>query len=357
MVLPSSLIFISAQPDQTYFHWQVELYLNNFHKKGIPKDQLFALFSITSDPSEYIINLKKDYPGIFWYKDTRENKTYQPSIRPHILKKFFEEFPNLGKNVFYHDSDILFYKLPDFKILMRREDMGYVSDTIDYIGFNYIEGCCKRYKKTHPDIPELDLLNKMADIVNIDIELIRNNQNNSGGAQYLLKNINSDYWKQSEIDGIKLYQLMVKYEKNHPIDHHIQKWTAGMWAELWNYWKLGRKTEVHKDISFSWATHKIDNKISGYKYHNIFHLAGVTETFIKDNPDYFFKGAYINKNIIELLKNDIHFFDYVNVNNNTWMYINHAIQYVSDKYNIYYGKKKPFRKIKQTRENIIFYPH
>lgn len=29
------VIFISAQPDQSYFHWQVEVMLHNFIKNGI----------------------------------------------------------------------------------------------------------------------------------------------------------------------------------------------------------------------------------------------------------------------------------------------------------------------------------
>jgi len=339
MTLPTSLIFISAQPDEIYFHWQVELYLNNFVKKGIPKEQLFALFSILDKPSQFIVDLKKDYPGIQWYKDTRTDKSYQPSIRPHILKVFFKEFPNLGKRVFYHDSDILFYKLPDFSALTE-DNIGYVSDTISYVGFNYIKDCCGRYKKEHPNLPELDLLNKMAAAANISVELIKKNDNNSGGAQYLLKNIDTKFWEQVETDSNNLSKVMKDYEKKYLISHHIQKWTADMWAVLWGYWKLGNETKIHPEISFSWAPHKVDDKVGGYTHHNIFHLAGITSEFLKNNPDYFHKGKYNKKNMLDALKKDIHCFDYVNVDNNTWMYIEHAIQYISEKYNIYYGVKK-----------------
>ena len=339
MNLSPSIIFISAQPDEIYFHWQVELYLDNFVKKGIPKNQLITLFSIIGEPSQFIVNLKKDYPGIYWYPDTRKDKSYQPSIRPHILKQFFKEFSDLGKNVFYHDSDILFYKLPDFNTLIK-DDIGYLSDTIGYIGYNYIKGCCERYSSKYSELPELDLLNKMAAATNISVELIKENQANSGGAQYILKNIDSDYWEQVEIDSNRLSEVMKNYEKKYPISHHIQKWTADMWSVLWNYWKLGNKTKIHSEISFSWATHKTADKVWGYEYHNIFHLAGITTEFMKTNPDYFYKGVYHNKNMLKVLKEDIHGFDYVNVNNNTWMYIEHAIQYISEKYNIYYGVKK-----------------
>ena len=354
MTLLESITFISAQPDEIYFQWQVELYLNNFSKKGIPKTQIYALFSIIDKPSQYIIDLKKEYPGVYWYKDTRTNKSYQPSIRPHILKKFFKEFPDLGKNVFYHDSDILFYKLPNFNKLIG-DDTGYVSNTIDYIGYNYIKDVCGRYSKKHTELPELDLLNKMAESANISVELIKKNQKNSGGAQYLLKNIDTQFWEQVEIDSNNLSKVMKDYEKKYPIDHHIQKWTADMWGVLWNYWKRGLETVVHSELSFSWATHKCDNKNWGYTYHNIFHLAGVTDVFIKANPDYFHKGKYHKQNMLEALKKDIHFFDYVNINNNTWMYIEHAIQYISEKYNIYYGVKKtvqPGNKLNNNKFSI-----
>ena len=45
----SELIFISAQPDNKYFHWQVELYLHNF-TKFISKDKCYAIFGYQTEP-------------------------------------------------------------------------------------------------------------------------------------------------------------------------------------------------------------------------------------------------------------------------------------------------------------------
>ena len=50
-----------------------------------------------------------------------------------------------------------------------------MSDTISYIGYDYI--------KSKGD----DILKTMLDIVGIDEDVVKNNQNNSGGAQYILK--------------------------------------------------------------------------------------------------------------------------------------------------------------------------
>lgn len=318
--LSNQLIFISAQPDNIYFHWQVELYLHNF-TKFIPKERCYAIFGYKNKPSEYIKKLKKKYPNIYWYKDNRTETHYIPSIRPNILKQFFKEFPYLGKYVFYHDSDILFQKLPDFEHLLS-DNISYLSDTISYIGYNYITGCCRRYKEKYPELKSNDLLVKMANCCNIPVDLIKNNENNSGGAQYLLKNIDYDFWNQSEIDQNKLYTIMCDYENKYPIDHHIQKWTAGMWGELWNLWKRGQHTKISPDLSFSWAT----GTVSEYYNNNIFHLAGV-------NPDMkhnkFYKGGYANSNPIEKLRANPSFFDYIDKNNATSKYIENMKDYIN----------------------------
>lgn len=313
----SNLIFISAQPDIKYFHWQVELYLHNF-TKFISKDKCYVIFGYETEPSDYIKNLKEKYPNIYWYKDDREDKSYIPSIRPHILKKFFKEYPKLGKFVFYHDSDILFRKLPDFNKLLK-DDVSYLSDTISYIGYDYIVNSCTKYKKEHTELPENDLLIKMAEIVDIPVETIRINQNNSGGAQYLLKNIDFDFWNNVEIDSNKLYKLMTDYEKKY--GNHIQKWTADMWAVLWNIWKKEQKTKVSPDLSFSWATGTLEE----YNKHNIFHLAGVTKD-MKDKK--FWKGGFIEENPIDKLKEDPEFFNYVEENSATNIYIDNMKDYI-----------------------------
>ena len=307
-----NLIFISAQPDSVYFHWQVELYMYQFSKHGI-KDKCYSVFGYTSDaPSDYIINLSKKY-NIFWYKDDRIDKTYIPSIRPHLLKKFFKDKPELGKNVFYHDSDIFLVKLPNFDLLLN-DDIAYLSDTRSYISYNYIEDCSLRYKHKYPELLDNDIITKMCESVGISQELVKENENNSGGAQYLLKNIDWKFWENCEISGIKLYAMLKEYESTYPIDHHIQSWTAGMWAELWEYWKLGKKTRIHSELDFSWAT---DSRAQYHKK-NIFHLAGITS----DQKNVFFKGSYTNKNVFEVYKNDKNVFDDISTNSSTIEYVN-----------------------------------
>ena len=307
-----NLIFVSAQPDNTYFHWQVEVYMYQFSKFGII-DNCHVLFGYTGEgPTEGGLKLKKMYKNIHFYKDERLDKTYIPTIRPHILAKFFKEFPYLGKNVFYHDSDILFVKLSNFSLLLN-DNISYLSDTISYIGYNYIMECCKRYKDKYEELAEDDLFLGMCNEANINPNLVKINQQNSGGAQYLLKNINSNYWEECEKTCVSLYKYMCEYEKKYPISHHIQKWTADMWAVLWNYWKIGGITKIHKELDFSWAT----DTITDYNSKNIFHLAGVSGETSKDR---FYKALYTNKDVIDEYLRDNTIFDHIIPTSSTYAY-------------------------------------
>jgi hypothetical protein len=307
----NDLVFVSAQPDSIYFHWQVELYLYQFSKHGL-KHKCYAVFGYTDEPSDYIIRLSNTY-NVVWYKDERTDKKYIPSIRPHILKKFFKDRPELGKNVFYHDSDIFLVKVPNFDLMA--DNVGYVSDTISYIGYNYIQACSNRYKLKYPELPHNDLVTKMCECMEISEELVKENEKNSGGAQYILRDIDSDFWEQIEESCNKLYTMLKEYESKYPIDHHIQSWTTDMWCVLWEYWKLGKKTVVHTELDFSWGT----QDIKAYKSKNIFHLAGV----LREHSDsIFYKGEYNNKNPIDAYRENKNVFDYISKTSSTYEYIN-----------------------------------
>jgi hypothetical protein len=99
---------------------------------------------------------------------------------------------------------------------------------------------------------------------------------------------------------------MCSYEQKYPIPHHIQKWTADMWAVLWNYWKIGGQTKIHPQLDFSWAT----DTMKDYNSKTIFHLAGVSGDTCKDK---FYKAQYTNKNLIdEYLKDNTIFNNIIN---------------------------------------------
>ena len=316
------MILVSAQPDIIYFHWQVELYMYQFSKHNLPN--CHAVFGYNDSPSSKGLALAEKYPGlIHFYKDTRtsEQKNYIPSIVPHLLKQFFQEFPEWSKCVFHHDSDIFLVSLPDFASLLQ-DNIGYVSDTISYIGYNYLKGCSNRYKEKYPELPENDLIHKMVELFEMEETFIQQNEMHSGGAQYLLKNVDSTYWEQVELNANALFKLLKNYESSYPIEHHIQSWTAGMWAELWTYWKRGNQTRVHKTLDFSWAT----SPTREYYEKNIFHLAGITNEL---ENTHFFKGSYTNKDLISECRRNPNLFDYVSPSNATYEYIQVLKEYVN----------------------------
>lgn len=324
----NNMIFISAQPDEVYFHWQVEIYLYQFSKVGI-LDQSYAVFGHKGDePSDYAKWLAEKYKGrIFFFKDERtpEMRNYVPSIRPHILKKFFKKFPKKGKNVFYHDSDIFIVSLPPFETMLKPEDnntsVGFVSDTISYIGGKYILECCGRYKKAYPQLPDEDLLIKMCETCEISPDLVKKNQDNAGGAQYLLKNIGAKFWVDVEERSNKMWKMLKAYEAKYPIPDHIQSWTTDMWAVLWTYWGRGKTTKVEKSLSFSWGV----SNVSEYFTNNIFHLAGVTASM---RDKHFYKGDYSGKNVLTEYKNNKNLFAKVSSNSATSEYVKIIREYV-----------------------------
>lgn len=313
----SDLVFVTAQPDVPYFHWQIKVYVHNFIEKGINPNNIHVLLAMVhgkKDPSEESLKLKEFGINVHHYVDERERKHYIPNIKPFLVCKWLEEYPEYGNAFFLHDADIIFRELPDFSKLMN-DDVSYVSDTIGYIGYNYIMDCCDRYEKQHPSSEKGQLLQEMADVVGIVVETIKLNQENSGGGQYIIKNTNSDMWWKIYNDCVPLYDQMLSYQKRFPISPgEIQFWTAEMWSLLWNLWYFGIQTEVTDELDFSWAT----DTINLYNKKPILHMAGVTQD-LRDTK--FFKGDYINQDPLLKLEENPNFFDYIDKHSSTVKYI------------------------------------
>ena len=311
------VVFVSAQPDVGYFHWQIKLYVHNFINLGInPKNIhiLLAMVHGAKEPSSGSQTLQNLGVNLHFYEDNRQKKTYIPSIKPYLISKWLEEYPQFGKLFFLHDADIIFRELPNFDKLLN-DDISYLSDTIGYIGYNYIMDCCERYEKQHPSSEKGQLLKEMADVVGIDIDTIRNNQENSGGGQYLIKNTDHILWNKIYEDCTPLYFQMHSYQRRFPINPgQIQFWTAEMWSLLWNLWKNKNETKITKELEFCWAT----DDLKRYDECPILHMAGVTDD-LKHSK--FYKGEYIDVDPIECLLKDINHFDYVDKNSSTIKYI------------------------------------
>jgi len=311
------MIFVTAQPDVPYFHWQIMVYIHNFIEHGIPPNQIHVLLGIISEdgkPTEESLKLKDTGVNVHYYIDDRPQKHYIPTVKPFLISKWLKDFPEHGKCFFLHDSDVIFRKLPNFDSLLN-DDITYLSDTIGYIGYNYIMDCCNRYENAHPTSGKGQLLKEMADIIGVSVECIECNQENSGGGQYIIKNTDWILWEKIYNDCVPLYDQMLDYQKRFPISPgEIQFWTAEMWSLLWNLWIHGIETRITPELDFSWAT----DSIKIYEDKPILHMAGVTDN---QKQDKFYKGDFINSNPLDKLKENINFFDYVSSQSSTKKYV------------------------------------
>lgn len=314
------MFFLSAQPDSIYFKWQIEVQLNNFEKIGINLSDVYVLVGYKDKISDDFLNLSKNTKAnVLFYPDERGDVKYISTIRPHIIKKFFIEYPHLTKDYcFYHDSDIIFRKLPPFENWMDGKTWS-VSDTKSYIGYDYIAE------------KGIDVLLDMCEVVKINPSLVRQMQPFSGGCQYFLINTDYEFWNKVERDcemmfkilhenhdkynkawerqtnkylfkvrelenKIKLfdseYKSIEEYDKHFYQYHRIQEWCSDMWAVLWNAWQRQFVTVIRKELDFSWSNTPIQNDEKNYIYHN----AGVT---FEDREKYFYKGQYTQKSPYE----------------------------------------------------------
>lgn len=316
-VMKKKLVFVSAQPDVPYFHWQAKIYCYNFIEKGISPEQIHVIFGIVNnnkEPSKESLELKKIGINVHHFFDSRNAKSYIPSIKPYLISKWLEKFPEFGESFFLHDADIIFRELPNFDKLLS-DDVCYLSDTIGYIGYNYIMDCCDRYEKQHPSSDKGQLIKEMAEVVGLKVEIIKNNQENSGGGQYIIKNTDSNLWKKIYEDCTPLYDKMLSYQRRFPINPgQIQFWTAEMWSLLWNLWLNGKKTKITEELDFCWAT----DPISVYESKPILHMAGVTDN-LKSTK--FYKGDYILVNPLDKIKENPNFFNYIEPESSTIKYI------------------------------------
>ena len=273
--------YICAQPATLYYAWQIDVMLHSFVNAGVNLEDVHIVCAIHNEIDPYFDRLMKKYLGVSFsfYEDTRYDNSYISSIRPHILKKHFSAFPELEEEVlFYHDSDIVLTKPLDVDHYIRN-GVCYLSDTISYIGYEYI--------KSKGD----DVLNQMINIVGIDEEVVKQNQSNSGGAQYIIKNVDRYFWYDVEKDSTRLFKEVSetnrRKKEESPEYHEIQIWCADMWAVLWNLWKRKKQTKVVKELDFSWATTSTEMWHKNAIYHN----AGVTSVM----NNMFYKGKYMSE--------------------------------------------------------------
>lgn len=267
--------FILCQPAIHRFEWELEVSLTRMKKLGIT--DIILLFSKHNGTIPTYLE-KKYGAEVHVYDDRRIDKTYIPSIKPYLWAKFLQEDRTReNETYFYLDSDVIFREVPN---VQSNPDIWYGSDCSSYLGNDYIDSKGDK------------LLESMCRVIGIDPKMIRDH-NPVCGAQWVISNPTFEYWLKVYEDSTKLYRYL-----NGIANCDIQKWTAEMWAQLWNVYHFGKSTEVSEELNFCWATDDVDK----YYQTKIYHNAGVIDA----NKGLFFKGQYVHKSPF---KDDLSFVD------------------------------------------------
>jgi hypothetical protein len=272
--------YVCCQPAIDYYTWQVEVVINNFKKHGINPNNIDIVCGITGHVPETWIKLANHYNTVrfFFYQDTRVDKSYAPSIYFHLLKQHIQRDDVKFDILYLHDADIIFTKTPNFNA-MEKGNAWYLSDTNSYINYDYVTS-----KGYH-------IYEKMCEIIGISTIIPKLMNNNSGGAQYIVKNTTYEFWDKVELDSVKLYKYFCEtehlYKQVDEYDYPIQKWTSGMWSVIYNAWLAGHETIVDKRMDFGWVTSPYEHT----QEYSVLHNSGVSSP----NLSMFFKGSYTNK--------------------------------------------------------------
>lgn len=251
--------YISAQPQTIYYAWQVDTMIHSFLKNNVREQDIIIL--LADEGSDGFNKVIDKYPNVeFLSYPNYSDKNYAPAIKPYLMWQYFKSCKcKSDEQYFYCDADVILTKpLPDFD-----RSYCYVSDTVSYLGYDYIISKGE------------EVLDLMCDVVKIDKNIIKNKQEQSGGAQYVFSGTNARFWEKTYKDSIELFKALSEYnsknQERYKDTYPIQAWTSEMWATTWAFWKAGIKTKVVSEMDFAWST-DMYQKLKDVK---ILHNAGV----------------------------------------------------------------------------------
>lgn len=326
------LNIICAVTDTTRFIWESRVLLSNLKEYGHSQQLILLIFQhrnfFEEEFSPEWKQLEEDFPEakFVYYKDVQNISrscqifNYLPLFRLYVLQEYFKKHPELeGEAIFYIDSDIILTKPLDFEQFLN-DDINYLSwtgnpeRTDNYLWQPYFDG--KRAQVVEQRLQQydrLDPLAKVASICGTTRECITLNSPNIGGAQYLLKNINSQFWTDcfNASCEIKLYlsginQIFFKGDTPTERENNgFQSFCTDMWALLFVLMARGAKIQCPKELDFSWSC----DRIKRFPETSILHNAGITSdakirVAFEKLPDgtnkhedcpVFYKGAWLEK--------------------------------------------------------------
>lgn len=293
------LKFCTCFPDDAYFTWQVHMWLESLKNIGLSDKAIVLIFTPKHrEPNkakyQQIIDL---YPEVEWnwYKDEEGEVTsklgiYIPILRPWTAMKYWQDHPDMkDKAVMYTDSDILFTERFNIDHLLD-DDVIYCSDTNSYINATYFDS---KIKDVLPEKLEeyktIDVLDTASRMVGINRKVCEKNNLDSGGTQYLFKNIDVEYWERVYDNIIPVLQYLRSINRQFFANESkgLQSWTIDMWLVLWELWRRGQETKIVPELDFAW----VHDPLTKLEKVSIYHNAGATSPFTGDMP-VFYKGKY-----------------------------------------------------------------
>jgi len=292
------LKFICAQPDDVYFTWQVHLWLESLRKLGHSDKAIVLVFCPNfrqpNDKWQKIVDLYPEAEFAFYRDDDNTVSKllgiYISVLRPYTLMRYFQDHPEMKeKTLMYCDCDVVFTDKFNIDQYIN-DDVHYLSDTNSYINASYFDSKLRDVMPSKLEAyKERDILQETTAICNVNREIAEQYNQHSGGAQYLLKNIDAEFWKHVMEDciSIRVFLMGINREFFESEDRGFQSWCADMWAVLWNLWRVGGVTQVIPEMEFSWAS----DPMTKVERLGIFHNAGMVGDTMGEIPT-FYKGKY-----------------------------------------------------------------
>ncbi len=301
------LKFICVQPDDAYYSWQVHLWLESLKEIGQSDKAIVLIFTPNfrqaTNRWDKIVDLYPEAEFVFYTGGDDVSKLipiYIPVLRPYCLMRYFKEHPEMEQNaIMYCDCDVIFTK--DFNIdAYVDDDINYLSDTNSYINARYFDSkIFDVLPEKKEDYMKRDILADATSLVGITRQIAEDNNFNSGGAQYLLKNVDYKFWEHIIVDCIQIrtYLQSINRQFFESESKGFQSWCADMWAILWRLWQMERITRNIPEMKFAWSS----DELSSLDNTGILHNAGIVANNMEigKNPDgtpitypAFYKGLY-----------------------------------------------------------------
>ncbi len=314
------LNIISCVTNEKRFAWETAVYLYNLTSLGYKDIHILIFVKKDEHPISDWVDLIVKFPDVEWkfYIDTNniykvsQAFNYTPLYRFWLLQEYFREHPNLkDEAILYTDTDIILTKYLDFSPFLE-DDINYLSwtgskDRMDnYLWQRYFDAKLNQVNPSKIEqYKKLDILARLGFICNTTREHITENNPNTGGAQYLLKNIDSQFWTDcfNTCSEIKLYLSGINQtfmKGNSPQDREnngFQSFCSDMWALLYNLWGHGYSTSCPVEMDFAWSTDRIERVDEVYFIHNAGILPGPNKVAFENEQvvaPLFFKGRYSN---------------------------------------------------------------